>query len=72
MWLMLHENIYHQWRNRLIDEDTFLSWTRDLEYYAKEQRLDTYWPRLNGYFEAPFADHISAIIVGMTSAAEKA
>src|ERR1700737_3703867 len=34
-WLMLHENIYHQWRNKLIDKETFSSWTRDLEYYTK-------------------------------------
>ena len=30
-WLMLHENIYHQWRSKLIEEDTFSSWTRDLQ-----------------------------------------
>lgn len=62
-WLMLHENIYHQWRQRLIDEDTFASWTRDLEYFAKRQRIDIYWDRLNGYFEASFAEHVTAIIV---------
>jgi hypothetical protein len=24
-WLMLHENIYHQWKRKLVDEDTYLS-----------------------------------------------
>ncbi len=62
-WLMLHENIYHQWRKKLIDEDTFISWTRDLEYFAKTQHLENNWPRLNGYFEESFAEHVSAIIV---------
>ena len=62
-WLTLHENIYHQWRNKLIDQETFRSWTRDLEYYAQAQHLGTHWPRLNDYFESSFAQHVSAIIV---------
>jgi hypothetical protein len=61
-WLMLHENIYHQWRNRLIDGETFNSWTRDLEYFARMQRLADYWTRLDGYFEASFSAHVSAIL----------
>ncbi len=61
-WLMLHENIYHQWRSRLIDEDTFSSWTRDLEYFARRQRLGNHWSRLNSYFEASFSEHVTAII----------
>ncbi len=62
-WLMLHENIYHQWRNRLIDEDTFSSWTRDLEYFAGRQQLANHWERLSSYFEVSFAEHVTAIIV---------
>jgi len=65
-WLMLHENIYHQWRNKLIEEDTYNSWTRDLEYYTKTQKLGNHWTLLNGFFEASFAEHVSAIIVRQT------
>ncbi len=61
-WLMLHENIYHQWRNKLIEEDTFSSWTRDLEYYTSRQQLGNHWTRLSGYFETSFAEHVTAII----------
>ena len=42
-WLMMHENIYHQWSKKLIDEDTYVSWTRDLEFFAKRQNLRNYW-----------------------------
>jgi hypothetical protein len=62
-WLMLHENIYHQWRSRLIDAETFSSWTRDLEYFARRQQLSNHWDRLNVYFEASFAQHVTEIIV---------
>ena len=61
-WLTLHESIYHQWRNKLIDRETYNSWTRDLEYFANTQKLATYWPRLNGFFEVSFSQHVSAIL----------
>jgi hypothetical protein len=65
-WLMLHENIYHQWTKKLVDEDTYISWTRDLEYFARRQNLGNYWERLNTYFEASFAEHVTAIIIRQT------
>ena len=65
-WLMLHENIYHQWRNKLVDEDTFNSWTRDLEWFVRRQRLEDHWTVLNGYFEVSFAEHVSAMIARQT------
>jgi hypothetical protein len=69
-WLMLHENMYHQWRNKLIDEDTYSSWTRDLEYYAKRQQLGNHWTQLGSFFESSFAEHVMAIIVRQTKKAE--
>jgi hypothetical protein len=69
-WLTLHENIYHQWRNKLMDQETFDSWTRDLEYYANTQHLRNHWPRLKGYFESSFAEHVMAIIVRQTREVE--
>ncbi len=65
-WLMLHESIYHQWSKKLIDQDTFLSWTRDLEYFASRQNLGVYWERMSGYYEASFANHVATIIVSLT------
>ena len=61
-WLMLHENIYHQWRKKLIEEDTYDSWTRDLEYFARRQQLGNYWPQMSSYYESSFAEHVTAII----------
>ena len=70
-WLMLHESIYHQWRKKLIDEDTFHSWTRDLEYFTKRQQLGDHWDRLGAYFEASFSQHVSSIIVRQTTVVER-
>ena len=62
-WLMMHENIYHQWRKKLIEEDTYESWTRDLEFFAHRQKLGTYWDRIHTYFELSFAEHVADIIL---------
>lgn len=61
-WLMLHENIYHQWRNKLIEQDTFSSWTSDLEYFARRQKLADHWPRIGSFFESSFAEHVTTIL----------
>ena len=66
-WLMLHESIYHQWRNKLIDGETFSSWTRDLEFFADRQQLAKHWPRINGYFEASFSRHVTALLARQTT-----
>ena len=68
-WLMMHENIYHQWSKKLIDEDTYESWTRDLEYFTRRQNLSNHWDRLNTYFEASFSRHVAEIIVRQTKEA---
>jgi hypothetical protein len=61
-WLALHENIYHQWTQKLIEKDTFTSWTRDLEYFARRQNLRIHWTQINTYFESSFAAHVTAIL----------
>ena len=69
-WLMFHENIYHQWRKKLIEEDTFDSWTRGLEYFARRQQLGNLWPQMSIYYESSFAEHVTAIILRQTKEAE--
>ena len=61
-WLQLHENIYHQWSKKLIEEDTFISWTHDLEFFAQRQKLARHWSRLGAYFESSFAEHVTKLI----------
>ncbi len=62
-WLVLHENIYHQWTKKMIDQDTYASWTRDLEYFIQRQNIGVHWSRLGSFFEASFAEHVTTVIV---------
>lgn len=69
-WLSLHENIYHQWRTKLIDEETFASWTEDLEYGVRRIQLGSRWSELNTYFETSFAQHVTAILARQANEAQ--
>lgn len=69
-WLMLHENIYHQWNKKLIDRDTYTSWTHDLEHFTRRQNLANHWTYLNSYFESSFAEHVTMIIIRQTKDAQ--
>jgi len=61
-WLVLHESIYHQWSKKLIEQDTYMSWSRDLEYFARRQNLQNHWSFLHSYFESSFADHVTTLM----------
>jgi hypothetical protein len=62
-WLALHENIYHQWRAKLIDTETFTAWSHVLEEFVDEQQLGRYWDQMKGVFEPSFVTHVSQIIM---------
>ncbi|HEY4385443.1 MAG TPA: hypothetical protein VGN34_13370 [Ktedonobacteraceae bacterium] len=71
-WLILHENIYHQWSKKLIDEDTYKSWSRDLEYFTRRQNIAGHWNALSSFFESSFAAHVTTVIVRQTQEKEPA
>jgi hypothetical protein len=48
-WLTLHENIYYQWGNKLIDEETFSSWTRIWSFGRNDSRSETTDPNSTAF-----------------------
>ena len=61
-WVLLHENIYHQWRQDLIDKEVYNSWQRDLEYFVLKHRIAERWPSLKEFYHVAFAQHVDGII----------
>jgi hypothetical protein len=62
-WLALHENIYHQWKAKLMDTETYTAWTHDLEDFVAKQQLVRYWDQIKGIFEPSFVTHVSQMIM---------
>ena len=61
-WLILHENVYYQHQNNLLDNSVYHAWKHDLESFVLEQKLWNLWPTLIGSFHPNFADHVSELI----------
>lgn len=61
-WLILHENIYYQWKAKLLDKDVYLSWAYDLEEFVKEQNLFLHWDGMKGMYQPEFANLVSQIV----------
>lgn len=57
-----YENIYYQWKNRLLSFGTYLPWTRDLESFVKNQAIKKFWSPLKDYFHPDFAAEISQLL----------
>ena len=60
-WLILHENIFFQQRNELLDNAVYAAWQRDLESFAQRQ-LKERWPELKGVFQPAFVEHVESLM----------
>ncbi len=68
LWrLILHENIYHQKRKKLIDEDTYVGWVHDLKYFMSQQNFKLFWSELKHYFEPSFVTYVDQLLEGENS-----
>jgi hypothetical protein len=61
-WLILHENIYYQWKNKLLDNSVYSGWAYDLEKFVREQSLWLHWDNMKGAYQSDFADLVSQIV----------
>jgi hypothetical protein len=57
-WLILHENIYHQWENRLLDDEIYHSWFEDLKYTIEHHNIDVIGSNLTELFPGKFGSHM--------------
>lgn len=61
-WLILHENVFYQKQNGLLDATIYLSWDYDLKHFVERQKLQLHWPRMKDYFQKDFSEHIGKLI----------
>ena len=71
-WLILHENIYYQWKKGLLDTEIYTSWLEDLKYTVKEHNLKVISDDVRQFFPGKFGDHIVELRdVKLVSASQK-
>jgi hypothetical protein len=61
-WLMLHENIFYQWRNGLLDDTIYSPWLYDLMHFIKGQELGKHWLGFREFYQKEFAEHVDKLI----------
>lgn len=61
-WLILHENIYYQWQNKLLDDSAYVGWAHDLEDFIRQQNLRVHWGEMKDHYQPEFANHVSQLI----------
>jgi hypothetical protein len=62
LWLLVHENVYHQNQHGWINRETYVSWNRELEAFVAQKHLARQWDALRPYFEPSFAAHVSRLV----------
>jgi hypothetical protein len=61
-WLILHENIYYQHEQGLLDNRMYAAWSRDLEDIVKRQNLGQLWDKMKDLYAPEFAHHVSQVV----------
>ena len=65
-WLIFYANIYYQQRQKLLDEEIYAPWSRDLEYFITTQNLEQLWGELKEFFQPIFVEHVDRLIAAHT------
>jgi hypothetical protein len=63
-WLLLHENIYFQWKRGLLDDEAYLPWDKDLLEFLEHTNVWRIWPRIRGFYQGGFASRIESALAG--------
>jgi hypothetical protein len=66
-WLILHENIFYQNREDLVDKEAYRPWDEDLKEFVRIMDLKDHWSGLKGVFQAGFAKHVDDLIRAQTA-----
>jgi hypothetical protein len=60
-WLIIHENLYYQFKNGLFDEELYHSWDIDLKMNLNKHDLSVLEMKLSEAFPSDFGKHLVEI-----------
>ena len=61
-WLMLHEDIFFQKRQGLLDDRLYDSWDRSLRDFVDRQHLEVSWDAIQDIFRSDFGAYVSQLV----------
>ena len=58
-WLILHDDVYYQYQNGLMDDKMYQGWDHELQEFIRENHLGVHWEReIKPFFRPDFQDLI--------------
>lgn len=60
-WLIFHEYIYYQWKQKLLDDEIYRAWLSDLEDVVQTHDLDVLSRGIQNIFPGDFGRHLSQL-----------
>lgn len=62
-WLILHENIYYQHHNGLVDEQLYQGWQIELQEFIRAKQLGLFWDKdMRRFFRTEFRQAVEQTI----------
>ena len=57
-WMIMHENIFHQWKKGLLHSELYTPWQRDLERTVKAHKLELLSKDIRNIFPGQFGQEV--------------
>jgi hypothetical protein len=62
-WLILHENIYYQYYNGLVDEKLYQGWKIELQEFLRAKQIGLFWDKdMKRFFRTEFRQAVEKMI----------
>jgi hypothetical protein len=62
-WLILHENIYYQYHNGLVDEKMYQGWKIELQEFLRAKQIGLFWDKdMKRFFRTEFRQAVEKMI----------
>lgn len=57
-WMIFYENMFYQHSHRLLADEVYGPWDKDLKEFVEDYLVEDYWPRMRTSYHKQFRDHV--------------
>lgn len=61
-WLILHENIFYQWKKGMLEDEAYNPWKYDLQCFVEKKLSKSIWDELKAAFQSEFRARVTNMI----------
>lgn len=61
-YLIFYENMYSQHEKKLLDDEIYAGWDKDLEAFVDKWSLEKYWDDWKQLYQPSFSEHVTGLV----------